>query len=261
MEKLKKYIPFLSSILGAIFMFNIGFSSWLILIRPDVASNGSFSAYEVSEHISSSGTIVFQYNSLSFVKSGAESDDGEIVCNYIIFPQAASEDYSDWQLAFNLSCKNTVSDSDDYSNWQVAFNLSCKNTVSASDDLFTQITTTDGKINRRITAIFALTQGSKTATIEKVYTGSDGRSLDTVLTKSELDKAGFDVSASTDPTKPTPSITATLTYMFEIPKNDPSQTDVDVPSNFRQNFGKYLKNFENNKTEFITTAQVEEVTG
>lgn len=240
MEKLKKYIPFLSSILGAIFMFNIGFSSWLILIRPDVASNGSFSAYEVSEHISSSGTTVFQYNSLSFVKEGVESDDGEIVCNYTIFPQSASEDYSDWQLAFNLSCKNTVSD---------------------SDDLFTQITTTDGAINRKITAIFALTQGSKTATIRKVYTGSDGRSLDTVLTKSELDKAGFDVLASTDPTKPTPSITATLTYKFEIPKNDPSQTGDPVPSNFRQNFGKYLKNFENNKTEFITTAQVEEVTG
>ena len=87
MRRTIKYIPILMSILVSVFMFSVGFSSWLV-INPTVSGDqgGSFSAYEVNEYIVWHKTDMFKYTSLYFVDESNTSykikdEDGNPVKN------------------------------------------------------------------------------------------------------------------------------------------------------------------------------------
>ncbi|MBQ8528389.1 MAG: hypothetical protein IJ459_01500 [Clostridia bacterium] len=69
MRRLFKYVPILMSVLSSVFLFSVGFSSWLtVTVHSDKASGGSFAIYEVNEYVQCpNGPQVFSYTSLYFV--------------------------------------------------------------------------------------------------------------------------------------------------------------------------------------------------
>ena len=67
MRRLFKYVPILMSVLSSVFLFSVGFSSWLTVTVPsDKVSGGSFTAYEVNDYLVWNGTEMFEYTSLYF---------------------------------------------------------------------------------------------------------------------------------------------------------------------------------------------------
>ena len=67
MRRLFKYVPILMSVLSSVFLFSVGFSSWLVT-NPSQSDgvDGSFSAYEANEYVVWKGTSMFDYTSLYF---------------------------------------------------------------------------------------------------------------------------------------------------------------------------------------------------
>ena len=74
MQFIKKYIPILASVLCSVFMFSVGFSSWLIVTWQSIdPSGGGFVVYDVNEYVvCESGPAVFNYTSIYFVESDRE---------------------------------------------------------------------------------------------------------------------------------------------------------------------------------------------
>ena len=67
MRRLFKYVPILMSVLTSMFLFSVGFSSWLVTKPLEVGDvDGSFQAHEVNDFVSWKGTTMFEYTSLYF---------------------------------------------------------------------------------------------------------------------------------------------------------------------------------------------------
>ena len=226
MRRTIKYIPILMSILVSVFMFSVGFSSWLV-INPTVSGDqsGSFSAYEVYQHIVYTRQDMFQYSSLHFSNSKREAlDQGTISTYYTLYIDECNKEFgSDWQVTFTLSYANIVG--------------------TLKEGLFSGVN--DGTYSRSISAsVIGSTYGDFSGTAASTLTAdvvNNGTSVVVTVASSALSKSG--------------TYYLRVDHIFNIPKN----TTEDVPSNFRHMFGQYLKNFDNDKTEFITTAEVEKI--
>jgi hypothetical protein len=217
------------SILVCITMISVGFSSWVTLTPGEDSSSGQFAAYPVyesaqlSDYVSTKGMTMFHYSSLSFTDvAGKSLDYGDITVVYSIDVAACAEVLgSSWNGNLTL----------DFSLWY-------SNITDSSVNLFTA--PTDG-FTRSISVL--ATYGSTTnATVTPTST-ANGK-LDASVSLSGL--AGVD------------EYSVTVTFRFNIPQNM-TVNGVDVPANFRNAFGKYIKAFENEKTSFTTSATVREV--
>lgn len=245
MRRTIKYIPILMSILVSVFMFSVGFSSWLV-INPTVSGDqgGSFSAYEVRELVKHNTQEMFQYSSLHFTNSEHdELDKGTISAYYVLYIDDCNKEY------------NGTDSSGKQISWKLTLTLSYANLVSTpAVGLFSEVNA-DGysrQVTSKITAIphFALEDDQVLASGN--FT-NDAESIEHDLTNNETS-----LTLSVDSSKLPKSGTYFLKvdYIFNIPK----KTTGGVPSNFRHMFGQYIKNFKNDKTEFITIAEVEKVT-
>ncbi|MBO5907949.1 MAG: hypothetical protein J6Q85_07365 [Clostridia bacterium] len=122
MRKIIKYIPILASILCSIFMFSIGFSSWLIIFVPETDPvSGSFASYDVNEYVvCESGPAVFNYTSLYFIESGREEyglntpNKGYITVlyNFTDTAKAKMTEGNGLTLTFNLWYQDAKPDAD-----------------------------------------------------------------------------------------------------------------------------------------------------
>ena len=138
MRRLKKYVPILASILCSIFMFSVGFSSWLVVNSPSsVQSSGNFVAYAVNQYVECDlGPTVFDYTSIYFIESDREdyglgtTNTGYITVTYN-FTDAAKDKMTSaagLALTFNLWYQDAKLDSE--GNQPKMFTTNTKATLS-----------------------------------------------------------------------------------------------------------------------------------
>ena len=248
MRRLIKYIPILMSMLCSVFMFSVGFSSWIMIKPIGAPGGGSFSAHEVRELVKHNNMEMFHYSSLSFSTKDAndktvELQSGTISAYYILYINDCNGEY-----------KGTDS-SGKQIDWKLSMTLSYSNISGTPEGgLFVDIDkdTYYRKVTSAVTAIPSFTLGSDQAL------SSNNFATGAIAVEHSLTNNGTSIVLSIDSSWLPASGTYFLKvdYIFDIPKN----TSGGIPSNFRHMFGQYLKDFENDKTEFITTAEVEKVT-
>ena len=238
MRRLKKYVPILASILSSIFMFSVGFSSWLISSHPATVAEGQFGAYDAvkSDYIWCASSEMSPYSSLSFLTSdGEETRYGTLNVVYTLWLD---------------NCKNLISSSSavsDIKSISVKFDICYENAVGNYDSLFSTLEFASDNQDSLSRTVSVTVDGVQVESIT-----NDGSSISFTHTITDLTsqkvvegQTYFDVN---------------VVYLFDIPKD--SQKIIDgkpVPSNFRNAFGKYISVIEGNKTNFITSAAVMEV--
>ena len=225
-----KHIPLLVSILACVMIISVGFSSW-ISITPsgDATLDGTTSAYPVYEtgrFVSNLSFDMFSFSSLSFLDSSrVASDTGTISVTYRV------------DIA---NCYSEIGSAAWDGKLTLLFSLWYSNPAIAVNDLFR--TVNDETHIREVTVSASATVGTLTGGRD---TGTDDYSVFNSTYTLQLPSGT--VSGTTD---------VTLTYTFNIPQCLKNST---TPANFRQMLGKYLKAFADDKTEFLTSARVEEV--
>ena len=225
-----KLTPLLMSILACVITVSVGFSSWLTIHPPqNNDSSGNITSYPVfgsTDFIRNDGVTMFSFSSLSFLGEGKEeSDKGYVVARYTLMLDQcyATVGAESWDGTLTLLL----------SMWYTA-------PAEQVNDLFRDVD--DGTNKRVITA-------SASPSIQSVSV-SGGRSSTT-----NYSAVSSTFTVSNLPSSGTCEIT--VTYEFDIPKN--LQDGSDIPANFRQMFGKYIKVVGDDKTQFLSTARIAEV--
>lgn len=245
MRYFKKYIPILSSILCSIFMFTVGFSSWLAVSIPSVSTSGEFTAYgvETKECITVAPPSMFSYSSLSFLDTdGNEADSGTISVVYTLWLDNCAD---------LISSEAKISD---IGSIEVYFNLSYENAVGEYESLFSTLSFDTNNADSLSRSVSVKVDGE---TVQSV--ANEGTSLSFSHTFTDFS------GAITDSNSGAAYLLVTVDYIFNVPKNSQkTYTDAQgatqyYPSNFRNAFGKYLSVKEEGKTQFNTSAQVGDV--
>lgn len=206
-------------------MFSVGFSTWTLAAPVEESTETSFSisvdeVHKTNEFITVTAMEMFGYSSLHFVDSeGNPSDTGSIV------------------VTCEVKIDNCKKEMGDAWNGQLDVRI---------DLLYSNLCLGDGESYE----LFApLSNGFKKDVSAYLRVG-ETRTAVSIQNEGSFVYAQATVS---------PGVSATGTYsfglefVFDIPMNKP---ETSVPSNFRQVFGKYLKNKTGDVTDFIATARV-----
>ena len=223
-----KYIALAMTLASCLSLLSTGFAIWYQVEPLNQSVFGSFSAYSVEDMtalIENKGTSIFHYSSLSFVDaSGNAQDSGQITVQYAV-------DLAKCKAALEATGKT----------WDGTLtvvlgllykNLSDYSTPESPYALFADIAN-DGTNCKSVSASISGYSGSS-------FT-NNGTDLALQHTFTGLGSTG--------------TLTFTAVYTFYIPYDD-SGTGEGSIGNFRNNFGKYLKEKANDKTEFITSAKI-----
>lgn len=216
-----------TTVISCVFMFSIGFATWYEVafegLNPTNLISSEMEAHDVKDMtacIEKKSTESFTYSSLHFTDpvTGNYAESGKISVTYTL----------------NLgACKDAMQQNAGRA-WDgsltIRFALSYENLVEENNQLFAPIN--DGTNQKAV----SVTVNGTNVSAENMH--NSGNKLEPVYTFTGLDGTGF--------------VDVTVEYIFTIP-----QTDTN-PGNFRQIFGKYLKAFENDSTNFITSAYVED---
>ena len=242
MRKLAKYVPILSSVLSAIFMFSVGFSSWLMILTPTTASAQSqFTAYSVNQFvICEAGPTVFEYASHYFVEDENRPLDDEGRPTY----EPGTENVGKITFVYNFT-EEAKSLAKTATGLKLTFSLWVKDAKSNTDEepaIFTS-----GKVTYKNSSGASVTVNKVQATLS---TGGEAE-----YPVSDTNNFTFDyVFKGYSDQNPLPS-EVTVTYTFTT----------TVGQGFRSDFGKYLlNNFGADEdgtggktTKFFTSAEAE----
>lgn len=212
-------------LLIATMIFSVGFSTWTLAAPTAISAETSFSAttdpiFSVGDMLSIQKIDTFNYSSLHFVDaSGAPSDTGSLVLTCEIDVDACREAMGDsWTGSLTVRIDLLYS------------NLALEE--GESYDLFAPLS---GEFQKSVSANLLVGNSSTPSAISNhgsyVYT--------TVTVSPGIDAVG--------------PYSFGVEFLFNIPMNKPG---TDIPANFRQTFGKYLKVKLNDKTDFVATARI-----
>jgi hypothetical protein len=214
-------------LIAAVF-FSVGFSSWLITSPtiPSMLSSGLFAenVYLSKEYVTAKTISISNYSTLHFVDSnGAASDTGSIVVSSTLNVDKCLERLNEKNLSYDNSLN-------------VLLSLSYRNITDPSHKLFALINSNG--YHSSITGVNLLVGQNKTQIASVINNG------DSIILSFEInnlpDSGEYDFGVE---------------FILNIPQNN----SVDnTPSNFRNCFGKYIKNFANDKTQFVASVRVSE---
>ena len=210
----------------AMIFFSVGFGSWSVIL-PDpitpavsVGGIGVDNVYHSSDYVAVSAISTFDYSSLHFLtSSGATSDTGSVTVTCTVDIDACRDRMQEKGTAFDGALTLCVS-------------LFYKNLATESYALFAPID--DGVNYRSVSAKLRTPTTSTPAVLE-----NGGTTLLATATLTDLPSSG--------------EYTCGVEFVLHIPEN---LAGTEIPANFRQCFGQYLKNFAGDKTEFVATAYI-----
>lgn len=219
-----KFIALLMSVAMALTLFTSGFAVWYHFKPIDTTYNESIDSFGVDDStsfIKLTNMQVFEFSSLYFIKydSGGKkepTDEGKITVKYNV----------------NIdNCKRLLSEAGEtYDNTlTVELTLGYENLTDSSYKLFEEINegnnvkTISARINDISVDASGIANNGEIITVTHTLTGLP-------------DSGTYDM---------------TVEYVFNVPYNNEEKI-----GNFRNNFGKYLKTFEEDKTQFVTTAKI-----
>ena len=223
MKKIKFVFMFLPMLI-CIAIFSIGFASWSVLPSSGGSMGVSVTVDDVyysTDYVTVNSIDVSDYTTLHFLDSGAASDEGYITVTCQI----------DLDACYNRMISKGKT-------WDGTLSLSValfySNVLDGGTSLFSDVD--DGTYYKKVTAIV---DGVNASSCNLVNNGAIVEANAELTGLSSTGKCTFDMK-----------------FVLNIPEK---LKDTDTPANFRYLFGQYLKNTQDDKTVFISSARVVDV--